>query len=62
MSAVGYKYAGIFQKYNKVSLIDICKDMFGKVWFLKRYHSNNKCTITKSKFICDCISDLIKIC
>ena len=44
------------------TLNDIWKDMFGKVWFLKRYHSNHQCTVTKSKFICDCISDLIKIC
>ena len=34
--------------------------MFGKVWFLKRYHSNNQCTVTKGKFTDDCISDLIK--
>ena len=34
--------------------------MFGKVWFLKRYHSNNQCTVTKSKFTGSCISDLIK--
>ena len=34
--------------------------MFGKVWFLKRYHGNNQCTVTKSKFTGYCISDLIK--
>ena len=34
--------------------------MFGKVWFLKRYHSNNQCTVTKSKFTGYYISDLIK--
>ena len=34
--------------------------MFGKVWFLKRYHSNNQCTVAKSKFTGYCISDLIK--
>ena len=33
--------------------------MFGKVWFLKRYHGNNQCTVTKSKFTGYCISDLI---
>ena len=33
--------------------------MFGKVWFLKRYHSNNQCTVTKS-FTGYCTSDLIK--
>ena len=35
--------------------------MFGKVWFLKRYHGNNQCTVTLSKFIGYCISDLIKL-
>ena len=35
--------------------------MFGKVWFLKRYHSNNQCTVTESKFTGYCISDLIKL-
>ena len=34
--------------------------MFGKVWFLKRYHSNNQCIVTKSKFTGYYISDLIK--
>ena len=35
--------------------------MFGKVWFLRRYHSNYQCTVTKSKFTGYCISDLINI-
>ena len=35
--------------------------MFGKVWFLKRYHGNNQCTVTKSKFTGYCISDLINV-
>ena len=34
--------------------------MFGKVWFLKRYHGNNQCTVTKSKFTGYCVSDPIK--
>ena len=34
--------------------------MFGKVWFLKRYHGNNQCTVTKNKFTGYCVSDLIK--
>ena len=35
--------------------------MFGKVWFLKRYHSNNQCTVPKSKVTGNSISDLIKV-
>ena len=35
--------------------------MFGKVWFLKRYHGNNQCTVTLSKFTGYCISDLINL-
>ena len=34
--------------------------MFGKVWFLKRYHSNNQCTVTKSRFTGYCTYDPIK--
>ena len=35
--------------------------MFGKVWFLKRYHGSNQCTVTLSKFTGYCICDLIKL-
>ena len=34
--------------------------MFGKVWFLKRYHGINQCTITLSKLTGYYISYLLK--